>query len=72
VRTTIDLPKDLHELARQLAHDSNRSMSEVIAELIRLGLGQNRAEVQRSDRGLPVVTVGRPITSEDVRSLEDE
>jgi hypothetical protein len=47
-------------------------MSEVIAELTRLSLGRNRGEVQRSDRGLPVVSVGRPITSEDVRSLEDD
>ncbi len=72
VRTTIDLPDDLHELARQLAHEGNRSMSEVIAELIRLGLRQGRSEPTSSRRGMPLVSVGRPVTAEDVRSLDDE
>jgi predicted transcriptional regulator len=72
MRTTIDLPDDLHELARQLAHEGNRSMSEVVTELIRLGLQQNRAEPTTGARGLPVVVVGRPVTAEDVRSLDDD
>lgn len=72
MRTTIDLPQDLHDLARQLAHDSNRSMSDVVERLIRLGLRQDAEPMQRSGRGLPLVTVGRPVTSEDVRSLDDE
>lgn len=72
MRTTIDLPDDLHALARQLAHDTGRSMSEVVAELMRGGLARPDAEPQRSRRGMPVVTVGRPVTAEDVRSLDDE
>jgi hypothetical protein len=72
MRTTVDLPDDLHELARQLAHEGNRSMSEVVAELMRLGLRQGRAPVPTSPRGLPVVSVGRPVTSDDIRSLDDE
>jgi predicted transcriptional regulator len=72
MRTTIELPDDLHELARQLAHEGNRSMSEVIAELIRLGLRPGRAEPSTGTRGLPIVAVGRPVTAEDVRSLDDE
>jgi hypothetical protein len=72
MRTTIDLPDELHELARQLAHDANRSMSEVIAELIRTGLRRDRSEPLSSHRGVPLVTVGRPVTAEDVRSLDDE
>ncbi len=72
MRTTVDLPDDLHELARQLAYEGNRSMSDVIADLMRLGLHQGRTEVPRSQRGMPVVSVGRPVTTEDVRSLDDE
>lgn len=72
MRTTIDLPDDLHELARQLAHEGNRSMSDVVAELIRLGLRQSRAEPSAAVRGLPVVAVGRLVTADDVRSLDDE
>jgi predicted transcriptional regulator len=72
MRTTIDLPDELHELARQLAHDGNRSMSEVIAELIRLGLRRTGPEVRVTERGLPQLSVGRPITAEDIRSLDDD
>ena len=72
MRTTIDLPADIHELARQLAHDRRRSMSDVIAELIRLGLAQDKQPLFRSKRGMPQVSVGRSITADDVRSLDDE
>ncbi|HSL57065.1 MAG TPA: hypothetical protein VK866_04415 [Acidimicrobiales bacterium] len=72
MRTTVDLPDDLHELARQLAHQSNRSMSEVVAELMRLGLRRPHADLRASGRGMPQLSVGRVVTSEDVRSLDDE
>jgi predicted transcriptional regulator len=72
MRTTIDLPPDLHELARQLAHEGNRSPSDVIAALIRLGLQRDVAETATGPRGMPQLSVGRPITAEDVRSLDDD
>ena len=73
MRTTIDLPDDLHELARQLAHENNQSMSEVVVALARAGLRPSTPTTETtSKRGLPIVRVGRPITSEDVRSLDDE
>jgi len=72
MRTTVDLPEEIHNLARQLAHEANRSMSEVIADLIRLGMNQGSSAVEIGTRGLPQVSVGRPITAQDVRSLEDD
>jgi hypothetical protein len=72
MRTTIDLPDDLHALARQLAHDGNRSMSDVVAELMRVGLHQEVPAPGTSRRGMPVVSVGRSVTAEDVRTLDDE
>jgi predicted transcriptional regulator len=72
MRTTIDLPVELHELARQLAHEGNRTMSEVIADLIRLGIQRPPSESSSSRRGMPIVSVGRPVTAEDVRSLDDD
>ena len=72
MRTTIDLPNDLHDLARQLAHEGNRSMSDVIAALIRLGLGQGTSELSSSRRGMPQLSVGHPVTTEDVRSMDDD
>lgn len=71
MRTTVDLPADIHELARELAHQQNRTMSEVVTELIRMGLSP-AGSVQASAKGMPTISVGRKVTAEDVRSLEDE
>ncbi|HET7768854.1 MAG TPA: antitoxin [Chloroflexota bacterium] len=74
MRTTIDLPADVHELARSIARGTSRSLSETIVDLVRRGLRDIAAQgVSRSERtGLPVVRLGAPITSEDVRALEDD
>jgi hypothetical protein len=74
MRTTIDLPDDLHRLAQSIARDTSRSLSATVADLMRRGLtdGGPRA-LLRSDRtGLPVIRLGSVITSEDVRTLDDE
>ncbi len=47
-------------------------MSDVIADLIRLGLGRQGSEVAVTKRGMPQVSIGRSVTAEDVRSLDDE
>ena len=74
MRTTIDLPDDLHRRAQSIARDTSRSLSTTVADLVRRGLGETQAIViSRSERtGLPVVRLGTIITSEDVRSLEDD
>jgi predicted transcriptional regulator len=74
VRTTIDLPDDLHKQASAIARDTHRTLSETVAELMRRGLGASGAAAVSKDRrtGLPLVRVGTVVTSEDVRSLEDE
>jgi hypothetical protein len=74
VRTTIDIPDDLHRQAVSIARDTSRTLSEIVAELMRRGLGQNKpSEASPSSRtGLPVVTLGKVITTDDVRSLEDD
>lgn len=72
MRTTVDLPEDLHNLAREVAHQQRKTMSQVIAELVRLGLKPgNREPEAATNLGLPTISVGRAITAEDVRSLED-
>ncbi len=71
MRTTIDLPADLHAVAREMAHQQRKSLSQVVAELVRLGLGPV-GSVTVPVSGLPTIRVGRPITAEDVRSMEDE
>jgi hypothetical protein len=74
MRTTVDLPADLHAKAIAIARDTHRTLSETVADLMRRGLGQGQdAEVTTSARtGLPVVHLGRTITTEDVRALEDD
>jgi hypothetical protein len=53
---------------------SSRSLSEIIADLIRGRIPPDAAsKIVPSERtGLPVVRVGRVVTTDDVRSLEDE
>ncbi len=75
MRTTIDLPADLHRRALAIARDTSTSLSQTVAGLMRRGLEREDrpAEISRSPRtGLPVLHLGKVITSEDVRSLEDE
>ena len=74
MRTTIDLPDDLHKQVQAIARDTHRTMSQTVADLMRRGLNTASASPTSTDprTGLPVVNVGRVITSEDVRTLEDE
>jgi predicted transcriptional regulator len=74
MRTTVDLPDDLHKQAQAIARDTHRTFSETVVDLMRRGLGlatDNEASISRRS-GLPVLNIGRVITSEDVRSLDDE
>lgn len=74
MRTTIDLPDDLHRRAEAIARDTSRTLSETLADLVRRGLGDDQlSKLVRSERtGLMVIHGGRVITSEDVKSLDDE
>jgi hypothetical protein len=74
MRTTIDIPDDLHAQAVAIARDTHQSLSQTVAWLIRRGLSTGGpAKAAISDRtGLPVVHLGRTITTEDVRRLEDD
>jgi hypothetical protein len=74
MRTTVDLPADLHAQAVAISRDTHRTLSQTVADLMRRGLGQGQdADVTTSARtGLPVVHLGRTITTEDVRALEDD
>ncbi|HUR17429.1 MAG TPA: hypothetical protein VMZ51_00645 [Acidimicrobiales bacterium] len=74
MRTTIDLPADLHDAARSIARDRGTTLSEAVAELVRRGLGQSGGvDYRRSaSTGLPNARVGRIVTHDDIRSLEDD
>ncbi len=74
VRTTLDIPDDVHRAITAIARDRSQSMGDVVAALVRQALGTGATVVVRTDdvTGLPVVRLGHPITAEDVRSLDDE
>lgn len=79
MRTTIDIPEQEHRLFRSLAHLQNTSLSKLIVELARRGLEASQ-RVEESAAvykvspitGLPTFRSKRPITAEDVRSLEND
>jgi len=78
MRTTIDLPDDLHRIASAIAHDTGRSLSQTVADLLRRGLTSGVAESASPpyridpDTSLPIVRSRRTITAEDVRALDDD
>lgn len=80
VRTTIDLPENLHRITMAIARDTGRSLSQTVAELLRRGLSAPPdlreagppAYAMDAKTGLPRVRSRRLITAEDVRSLDDE
>lgn len=81
MRTTFNLPADLHDAVVSLAAHSRKSMNQTVADLIRWGLAQPATSVNakanarvRLDKatGLPTVRSPRPVSVEDVRALGDE
>jgi hypothetical protein len=78
MRTTIEIPESLHQIASGLARYTNRSLSQTIVALMEIGLNSSSltsplpSDSHHSDTGLPVVRSRRLITEDDVRSVMDE
>ena len=76
MRTTVDLPPDVHRRAKLLADERRESLSATLAELTVRGLASLGDEATIGTdpvTGLPTLTLGRPITSADVaEALDDE
>jgi len=76
MRTTVTIDDDLHAVLLSLAHHNNRSLSQTVAALLRRGLqsgtGRGRGLETDPETGFPLLRSDRPITADDVRSLEDE
>ena len=77
MRTTINVDDSLHLMVRSLAHQNPLSMSDTIDLLLLRGLSVEARGAQRQpdDRdpltGFPLIRSARPITGDDVRSLDD-
>lgn len=78
MRTTIDLPEDLHRIVSSLAAHTRSSLSRTAVELMRRGLAMPAAEKDKTAfsvhpvTGIPVLPLGRRVTPEDVKALEDD
>lgn len=83
MRTTIDLPPDLHDAVMSIASHARKSMNQTVAELIRRGLAHPQLAAEAAEAagrgvrideatGLPLIRSPRPVTAQDVRALEDE
>ena len=76
VRTTVDLPPDAHERAKRLAAERHQSLSATLAYLMIRGLaslGEPATISTDPVSGLPMLTLGRRVTSDDVaEALDDE
>lgn len=75
MRTTVDLPPAVHRRARELAAARGVSLSVVLADLTLRGLAQIEAPVALTTderTGLPVLSLGRAVTSEDVAAALDD
>lgn len=76
MRTTVDLPPDVHERAKQIAELRRESLSATVADLTIRGLASlgDPANISTDPvSGLPTLTLGRRITAADVTAaLDDE
>jgi len=75
LRTTVDLPEDLHRLAKDIAHDKKLTFSEAVAWLMRRGAGQQLEKPKLGVNkltGFPSFETGRLITSSEVERFLDE
>ena len=73
MRTTLDIPDEPYYLAKAIARDKNRSLGKTIGDLILLATHSAKAaNIEMSDYGFPTFRCTRPVTTEDVRALEDE
>jgi hypothetical protein len=78
MRTTVEIPESLHQIASGLARHTNRSLSQTIVALMEIGLNSSSLASplpigsSHSETGLPVVRSRRLITEDDVRSVMEE
>lgn len=75
MRVTIDVPDDLDQVLKDIAHDLHLSLSGATIWLMRRGVGEKLAkpEIGVDERtGFPSIKTGRLITSSEVERFLDE
>ena len=76
MRTTVDLPPEVHERAKRLAAERDQSLSATLADLTIRGLaslGEPATVTTDPISGLPTLTLGYRISAQAVaEALDDE
>jgi hypothetical protein len=73
VRTTLNIADEAYYIAKAIARDRNRSLGQVVGELIlQSSKGAKGASIEMSGYGFPTFRCTRPVTTEDVKALDDE
>ena len=73
VRTTLDIPDEAYYLAKAISRDRKRSLGSVVGDLIlQTASSRKGSSIAMSDYGFPVFHCTRPVTTEDVKALDDE
>ena len=76
MRTTIDLPEDVHQNALAIARARRQTLSRTVTELLRTAMTPRPTSsvlpvVVDAETGLPLIDIGHPITTDDVARLDD-
>ena len=74
MRTTVNLPEDVYEVARSIASAKRISLGEALAELVRRGL-EPGSRIDSREPGFPCFSVSQnaaPITLARTLDAEDE
>lgn len=75
VRTTLSLPDDLHAQLLSISRDRRETVSRTVVGLLQQALTADRPAyrmVRNPRTGFVGADFGRPITEDDVRSLDDD
>jgi hypothetical protein len=78
MRTTVEIPESLHQIAMGLARHTKRSLSQTVVDLMEIGLNSGSLPATQEETavhpqtGLPLARSRRPVTEDDVRSVMDE
>ena len=75
MRTTLDLTDEAYALAKAIAQEENLGLGRAISQIIiRFAHPESSPapQVVHLEDGLPVVSIGRMVTSEDVRKILEE
>lgn len=75
MRTTLNIPDDLHARLVSLSQDRRETLSRTVEDLVRCGMGDLRPDYRcyrDPENGLLVLDLGRSLSDEDVRSVDDD